>query len=100
MPKKPIKNRLIPYKILALLLYGSYTWLSRNDDNSLTLRLGPMSRFLRVSSSRLREQLDWLSANRYLASLAVKYGEAVVTIRSPLVSPAGGEPPSSRNIHA
>jgi hypothetical protein len=94
MPKKPIKNRLIPYKVLVLLLYGQYTWLVRNpSDGSIMLRLGPMSRFLRVSSSRLREQLDWLFLNRYFASLSVKYGEAVVTIRSPLVSPsAKGEP--------
>lgn len=94
MPKKPIKNRLIPYKIIVLLLYGSYTWLIRDDyDGTITLRLGPMSRFLRVSSSRLREQLDWLFVNRYIASLSVKYGEAVVTIRPPLVSPGSGHPP-------
>jgi hypothetical protein len=104
MPTRPIKNRLVPYKIMVCLLYGEYTWLSRasDDPSSLSLRLGPMSRFLRVSSSRLREHLDWLSTRRYLASLSVKYGEAVVTIRPPLATlphpPAGGPP--TQEYHA
>lgn len=91
MPKRPIKNRLIPYKILVLLEHGQFTWLTR-EPNQLRLRLGPMSRSLRISSSRLREQLDWLLSNRYLTSLSVKYGEAVVSVRPPLAAHQGGPP--------
>lgn len=95
MPAKPLRNRLIPYKLLVIMLYGQFPFISRNEE-SVTLYLGPLSRHLRISSSRLRDQIDWLLTNRYLSSVAMSRGVAVVDLRLPVglsKSPAGSPSP-------
>jgi hypothetical protein len=82
MPAKPVRNRLIPYKLLVLLLYGKQPFIHR-EFHKITLQLGPLSRHLRVSSSRLRDQIDWLLSNSYLSSVAMSRGVAEVTLTPP-----------------
>lgn len=82
MPAKPVRNRLIPYKLLVLLLYGKQPFLHR-EGPTITLQLGPLSRHLRVSSSRLRDQLDWLFLNHYFSSVVMSRGVAEVTLTPP-----------------
>jgi len=96
MPAKPLRNRLIPYKLLIILLYGEFPFISRNEG-SITLYLGPLSRHLRVSSSRLRDQIDWLLINRYFSSVAMSRGVAVVDLKLPvgLTKGSAGSPPHS-----
>ena len=93
MPAKPLRNRLIPYKLLILMLYGEHHFINRSGP-SVTLNLGPLSRHLRVSSSRLRDQLDWLLTNRYFSSVAMSRGVALVDLRLPAgLVPAGSPSP-------
>lgn len=92
MPSKPVRNRLIPYKLLVLALYGDYPFISR-DETSIILYLGPLSRHLRISSSRLRDQIDWLLTNRYFSSVAMSRGVAIVDLRLPIgMEPVGSSP--------
>jgi hypothetical protein len=96
MPAKPLRNRLIPYKLLILMLYGDHHFVSRTGL-SVILYLGPLSRHLRISSSRLRDQIDWLLTNRYLSSVAMSRGVAIVDLRLPAgLSPAGGSSPEPK----
>jgi hypothetical protein len=84
MSKSPIKNRLVPFKILSCILYGRFTWIEkRTESETLLLSLGPMARSFRITSSRLRDQLEWLRENNYLESLALKYGCAEVRPKVP-----------------
>ena len=84
MPARPLRNRLIPYKLLAICLYSKSITLLKRDRLGIELRLGPLSRHLRVSSSRLRDQLQWLLANGYFSQLALSRGVAVVTVQPPI----------------
>lgn len=76
------KLRLHPYKILALLLYGDYEWVVW-DGPQATIKLGGLSRLLRIQSERLREHLSWLAERGYLASCTFDSGMASVEVRMP-----------------
>lgn len=84
MSARPIRNRLIPYKILVHLLYGRHGWLSRLPDGRIEVRTGPMSRSLRVTSSRLGEQLEWLKAIGLLSSIDTpSSGRRIIEVSRP-----------------
>jgi len=77
------KNRLLPYKILSLLLYGKYLWAELQPDGTLKVGLGPLARYVRTTPGRVKEQLEWLSERNYLDGVNFDHGLAYVALRPP-----------------
>jgi hypothetical protein len=79
-----IRERLIPYRILAYLLYSqTSTWLERQGQGRVRLSTGPASRFLRLKSSLLWEALFWLQEKELVAAVVKedKRGYALITLK-------------------
>ncbi len=79
----PYKSRLLPYKILGLLLYGRYLWMEIQPSGAWKVGLGPLSSILRVNPTRVREQLEWLVARNYINAVSFEHGYAYVDLRTP-----------------
>ena len=75
--------RLVPFKVLALLMYGSYEWLTIAEDGLLEAKLPQMRRTIRVCSETLRGQLEWLQENNYIEELQLSRGRAKFRLRTP-----------------
>lgn len=89
MPKSPYRQRLLPYKVLVILLYGEYPWLEREPgfDTTVKLSLRRCSQHLRISTTRLKEALVWLQEHQFLNWLITRRSEARLQMVNP--SPAG-----------
>lgn len=77
------KNRLQPYKLLALLLYGNYEWAVWRSPDTVEVKTGPLSRLIGVSYGKLREHIDWLVARGYLTYAATDHGKGLLVVRRP-----------------
>lgn len=75
--------RLVPFKVLALLMYGSYEWLTIAEDGLLEAKLPQMRRTIRVCSETLRGQLEWLQQNNYIEELQLSRGRAKFRLKTP-----------------
>jgi len=82
--KRP-SRRLHPFKILVLILYGSYEGVVWVDASTVKMRLGPMSRLFHVSSHRFREYLEDLARMRYIGGLELTWGQATFRVMPPPV---------------
>jgi hypothetical protein len=83
MAAHPLKSRLIGFKVYAILLNTKAPWLRRTGDGQLTVRLGPLGRHLRISSSRLKDQLSWLQGMGLAELQEVRRGEADLSLPLP-----------------
>lgn len=84
MPRRVMRNRLLPYRVLVYLLYGQQPWLERLGDDRVLIKTGPMARSLRTSVTKLREHLDWLKAFGYLENVeTAKRGCEIASLRLP-----------------
>ena len=86
MPRSVYRNRLIPTKILAFLLYGQYPWLDRRAGGLVQVKLGPLARTIRISSLRLRDALKHLQTIGILQDIQFTYGKALLRVSRPLLS--------------
>ena len=73
----------MPFKVLALLMYGSYEWLTIAEDGLLEAKLPQMRRTIRVCSETLRGQLEWLQSNNYIEELQLSRGRAKFRLKTP-----------------
>lgn len=80
---KRTKSRLVGYKLLCSLMYGQFSWLKVSGRGYLLMDLGPAARHLRVSSSRLRDQLGWLAEKGLIEINDLRRGEATVRLATP-----------------
>lgn len=83
-PQGPIQQRLKPWQILVVLLYGEMDFIERSDVESISLRLGPLARFLCIPNYRLRDHLKWLDEYGYIRGLNMTYGKAELQLCTPL----------------
>ena len=60
------RQRLIPYRVLATMLYSSQECVLKAEDDSVRVMSGPLSRALRIPISRLLEAFKWLEYNRLI----------------------------------
>lgn len=101
----PTKDRLVPYKLLAYLLYsGPRPWLQPLGGSRVRLRTGEASRFFRLKSSLLWQALYWLEEHELLEEVAKerKRGTAVLTLKpstnvAPLRDPTPDTPHGDSN---
>jgi hypothetical protein len=83
-PEGPRQRRLIPFKVLTVLLYGQFDCIKWTSSESVTLKLGPLSRLLGIPNYRLRDYLRWLESNFYLSDLTFTYGVANCKVAPPI----------------
>lgn len=87
MPAFPIREKLIPYRILAYLLYApveSTDWILAVESNLIRVSTGPMGRALKMRNAQLNEALRWLEENHLVEELIRgKKGTLVIKLRKP-----------------
>ncbi len=88
MPSHPIRNRLIPYRILVYTLYTpeeSVPWLERISEDEVRLITGPASRVLRMKISALREAIYWLLDQKLVEEVNPerKRGTLLIKLKKP-----------------
>lgn len=88
MPAFEIRERLLPYRLLAYLLYGSdreFDWLEQLDSGKVRIITGDCARSLRMKNVKLWESLRWLRDNKLIDKLEKedKRGSVLVYLRTP-----------------
>ena len=83
-PEGPFQRRLKPWQILAVILYGETDYIQWTGIESVSLKLGPLARFLGIPNYRLRDYLMWLHEYGYLRTLNLSYGKAELEICTPV----------------
>lgn len=78
--QKLAKNRLVPYKILTMLLWHEYSWAVWESDTVVRIKSGPMARQMQLSNGKLRDHFDWLTVHGYFAEVSTDYGVALITL--------------------
>lgn len=76
------KHRLNPFKVLCLLLYGTYDFVSWNGLEA-EIQVGPFARHIRVKNDRFKEYLQWLETYGYVLDLKLGYGVARLRVLPP-----------------
>lgn len=82
--KEPIRRRYIADRILLLLLYKPAdpdNGFDRLADGSLSLKMGPVSRLLKMNSTKLYDQFLFLQHTGYLDIFDHKYKWGHVRVR-------------------
>jgi len=57
---RPTKERVLPYKIHAILLYGRFKWLSRDNQGTVRSPTAIFSQRVKVKPERIKECLETL----------------------------------------
>ena len=92
MPAFPMRERLLPHRLLNYLLYapaypapGGLEWLEMVSDDEVRVITGPASRALRLKVSALREAIFWLKDQDLIleAKPERKRGTLIVQLRQP-----------------
>lgn len=80
---KPTRERLLPYRILAYLLYADQTWLTEVGPGQVRVVTGEAARFFRLKISLLWEALYWLEKNQLVDKITKerKRGAALVSLK-------------------
>ena len=96
MPAFQIRERLLPYRILAYLLYSpmrDLEWAESAGSNEVRLFTGEAARALRMKNSALWEALYWLEENKLIKRVKKekKRGTAVVVLKQPTNIKLGGK---------
>jgi hypothetical protein len=80
-PRPKFKYKLVPYKILVMLMYGQGDWIQRLPNGQILAQTGPMSRKCTVTNRRLHGYLRTLAESGYLTSYSYPTrGQILVTL--------------------
>ena len=92
MAKTPMRDRLLPHRILNYLLYapavpapGGVEWLETVSDDEIKIYTGPGSRAMRMRIAAFREALFWLLDQQLVLDVRQerKRGTLIVRLRQP-----------------
>lgn len=83
LPKRKIKLRLAPYRVLTFLTYGNVDGINIVHEGVVEIKTGPLSRKLRTTYKELSKQIVWLESNCYLRVLERKRGSYMIQIMKP-----------------
>ena len=88
MPSFNIRERLLPYRLLAYLLYArpiELRWLESIGDDQVRVTTGEAARDLRMRNAQLWEALFWLRDNQLVLSVEKerKRGSAIIKLVKP-----------------
>ena len=76
------RHRYLASKVLVYLLYGAYTWRVP-ADGGVVVRIGPASKHLHISFTRLVDQLQWLHTHGFVEHVEILGGQATVKFKKP-----------------
>lgn len=77
------KQRLVPYKILGMLLYGNHDFMEASEEGDISVKSGPFCRILRIPNHSLREAIIWLHRMGLIESYGFSYGKVSVRLKTP-----------------
>lgn len=88
MPAFEIRERLIPYRILAYLLYSPLSqleWVESAGAGEVRIFTGDAARALRMKNAALWEALYWLEENKLIKKVKKekKRGTCIVVLKQP-----------------
>lgn len=84
MAAKVFKARLVGYRVLAVLLYHKdLPFIHTNVDGSLTVQVGPLSRYLTCSVGKTKEQFQWLKDSGFAKWVVTDTGIAHLKLNYP-----------------
>ncbi len=88
MPARPIRDRLIPYKILGYILYSPQEhveWLENVSDDEIVVSTGTLARALRIQIRRLWDVFRWLEFQKLVIKVSPgeKRGIAIIKLKQP-----------------
>lgn len=76
------RNRLLPYRMLVMLLYG-HAGAEPAERGKVRVRIGPLARALRTSNNRVKDYLSWLAERGFIESLTFTHGYAMLYVVPP-----------------
>jgi hypothetical protein len=83
-PGQQIKQRLIPYRVLAYILYTPHAaWLEKVSPNVVRIKTADAARFLRLKNNILWDAFRWLETQELVVSVnkEARRGTALITLR-------------------
>lgn len=78
------KARLQGYRTLALILYGMTGFIEQLGPWTAEIKIGPASRFIKISVGKFKEQLQWLEGLGLLTIKSIDSRKAVVEVLPPM----------------
>jgi hypothetical protein len=69
VPPKPVKQRLVPYKVLGLLLYGRLDSVIERVPGRIRVASGSFARSCQIPNSRFWEAINWLIDMQILSKI-------------------------------
>lgn len=87
MAAKEIKTRLVPYRILAQLLYSTASYILSREQNKIIIKHGYMSRANKLNLLRFFSALQYLVMLDLIKSFepSGKRGQTIIIIKQPLI---------------
>lgn len=93
---RPYRAKLQPYRLLALLTWGEYSWASWDGDR-VTVAPAALARLFRISRERVVDYVHWLAAQGFVEDVVREPRKLTFTVRRParwrLAVPGWGELP-------
>lgn len=84
MPAKPHRDRLLPYKLLAYMLYHECEWLEVVSPGTVRLYPGKAARALRFRHNQIIKTLEWLTTHELVKNVRTdKWGSRIIKLKSP-----------------
>ena len=88
MPAEKQKQRLIPYRLLAYLLFSpteNSEWIENISEDSVRIYTGPCSRIFRMKIVQLWEAIFWLEEQGLIEKVKKekKRGTAIIKLKQP-----------------
>jgi hypothetical protein len=76
-----VKHSLVPFKILVMLLYGTYACVQWNEGvvrRSCRIETNKLAKILKSDSTKVRRHVRWLERMGYLSD--VQIGQGYITL--------------------
>lgn len=80
-----IKQRLLPYRVLAYLLYVPHApWLVKVSPGVIKIKTAEAARFLKIKNNILWDAFRWLEQQELVVSVnkEARRGTAIITLRN------------------
>lgn len=81
LPNQKIKERLVPYRLLAYLLYiPAASWLEVKEKGVVRVNTADMARFFKLKNTSLWDGLNWLERQELVVSVSKEKKRGYATI--------------------
>ena len=77
------KRKVNQFLVLAMLLYGKHASVKWTGPRSCSIKSNVFGRAIGMTTTRLRQHLEWLKRFRYLTELDIQHAVITCTITDP-----------------